>query len=110
MYCIPRPRALMKSISAAPLRACPIRWNISLTLARIVFEPSGVAARLQRQPAPGGGARRLRLLQGVVAGDPALRHGGGAGGETGRQGYGDEASHAPNPNTDRKSTRLNSSH
>src|SRR6185369_16332067 len=72
MYCMPRPRAPMKSIRAAPLRACPIRWNISLTLTGIVFEPMGIAAVLQRQFPAFGSAFVLRLLQAVIVGDAAL--------------------------------------
>src|SRR5678816_4420246 len=93
MYCMPRPRAPMKSIRAAPFRACPIRWNISLTLARIVLEPLGVAAVLQRQRPALGGALFLRLLQAVVVGDAAFTRRRGAGGEAHGQDHGESGLH-----------------
>src|SRR6185369_9273886 len=92
MYCIPRPRAPMKSISAAPFRACPIRWNISLTLTRIIFEPLGVAAVLQHQLPALGRTRFLRLFKSVVVGDPAFAFG-GAGGQAEHQDQGERGFH-----------------
>src|SRR4029453_8834997 len=85
-------RAPMKSIRAAPLRACPIRWNISLTLAGIVFEPVGIAAVLERQLSALPPALPLPLLQTVVVGDAALTLG-GAGRQAKDQHHGEGGPH-----------------